>query len=155
MIEEVDAYFQKISQEILDSEIFQSEKRYLAHSNISVYEHSYNVAKRAYRLAKKKNLDIDYRSLIRGALLHDFYLYDWHKKGEGHRLHGFRHPFIAYKNATKYFKINKIEGNIIKSHMFPLVFWVLPLSKEARLVIKSDRNEAIKETFSKKEKEHL
>ncbi len=155
MMEEVDAYFQKISQEILDNEIFQSEKKYLAHSSISVYEHSYNVAKRAYCLAKKKNLDIDYKSLIRGALLHDFYLYDWHKKGEGHRLHGFRHPFTAYKNATKYFKINKLEGNIIKSHMFPLLFWVMPLSKEARLVIKSDRHEAIKETFGKKKKEHL
>lgn len=32
---------------------------------------------------------VNYGSLIRGALLHDYFLYDRHDKSNGHRRHGF------------------------------------------------------------------
>ncbi len=147
-----DSYFSNIAYEVLASPIYERLKSFSAHGSISVYEHSLAVAEYAYLYAKKKNLDIDYRSLIRGALLHDFYLYDWHRSGEGHKLHGFRHPFFAFRNAKKHFVINQIESNIIRSHMFPLVFWCWPRYKEAWIVMKSDRHCAWCETFKKKEK---
>ncbi len=146
-----DAYFIEVAKEIIESEIYRKMKDYCAHGNISVYEHSLYVAEYAYLYAKKKGLDLDYKSLIRGALLHDFYLYDWHRSGEGHKLHGFRHPFFAYRNAKKNFAINDIEGNIIKAHMFPIVFWCIPRYKETWVVIKADRHCAYYETMKKKE----
>ncbi len=146
-----DSYFKEVAEEIISSEIYARMKDYCAHGSVSVYEHSLLVAEYAYLYAKKKGLDIDYRSLIRGALLHDFYLYDWHKSGEGHKLHGFRHPFFAYHNAKKHFAINKKEANIIRSHMFPLVFWSFPNCKESWIVIKSDRHCAYCETMKKQE----
>ncbi len=146
-----DAYFIEVAKEIIESDIYMKMKDYCAHGNISVYEHSLYVAEYAYLYAKKKGLDLDYKSLIRGALLHDFYLYDWHRSGEGHKLHGFRHPFFAYRNAKKHFSINDIEGNIIKAHMFPIVFWCIPRYKETWVVIKADRHCAYYETMKKKE----
>jgi uncharacterized protein len=80
--------------------------------------------------------------LIRGALLHDYYLYDWHKKHKGHRLHGFRHPSWALHNALMVYDLSKKERNIIRSHMFPLTFLHWPHSKEAWIVSKMDHKEA-------------
>ena len=37
------------------------------------------------------SIKINEKSLIRGALLHDYFLYDWHKSDQGHRLHAFFH----------------------------------------------------------------
>ncbi len=148
----VDPYFDRIASPILFHPLFLSMKKYYAHGDTSVYEHSLSVAIHSYRYAKSRNLNLDYSSLIRGALLHDFYLYDWHHSGGGHKLHGFRHPFFAYKNAKKYFSINKKEGNIIRSHMFPFVFWILPLSKEAWIVLKNDKRCAIGEMKKGKNK---
>ncbi len=87
-------------------------------------------------------------NLIQGAILHDFYLYDWHngrKRPEG--LHGFNHPKIAVKNAKKYFNINKQVENIIASHMFPLTITKIPKSKEAFIVSIADKICAIKESL--------
>lgn len=149
----VDEYFDEIALPILSDPLYRRLKDYYAHGTVTVYEHSLSVAIYAYEYAKGKNYDIDYKALIRGALLHDFYLYDWHRSGEGHKFHGFRHPFFAYRNAKKHFSITSKEGNIIRAHMFPLVFWVFPRYKESRLVIKSDRHCAYIETFHKRKKE--
>ena len=35
-------------------------------------------------------------------------------------LHGFRHPATALRNARKHFALNKVEENVIISHMWPL-----------------------------------
>jgi hypothetical protein len=42
-------------------------------------------------------------------MLHDFYLYDWHETGPGHRLHGFTHPAPAAENAARCFGISRKE----------------------------------------------
>ena len=44
-------------------------------------------------------MNVDKRSLIRGALLHDYFLYDWHDKNKPAKFHGFTHPKIAFENA--------------------------------------------------------
>ncbi|MBW2345619.1 MAG: phosphohydrolase, partial [Deltaproteobacteria bacterium] len=48
----------------------------------------------------------------------DLFFYDWLR--EGPRLHGFRHPAIAHRNARKIATLSKKEEDIIKKHMWPL-----------------------------------
>lgn len=56
----------------------QSEKNFRQHGRMSVYEHSLAVARMCLRIAKYFPGEVDMRSLVRGALLHDYFLYDWH-----------------------------------------------------------------------------
>jgi uncharacterized protein len=147
---EVDAYFYEVADPILNNEEYQTLKTFVAHADFSVYSHSIAVAMLSYQYGKNHHLDLDYRSLIRGALLHDYYLYDWHKSHKGHRLHGFRHPAWSLHNAALKYNLNKIECNIIRSHMWPLTFFHFPHSKEAWIVSKMDHKEAWYETKHKK-----
>ena len=86
------------------------------------------------------------KALVKGALLHDYFLYDWHEKRKGHHFHGFTHPGTALKNAEKEYELGDIERNIISRHMFPLTV-VPPMCREAWLVCLADKYCAVKETF--------
>lgn len=60
--------------------------------------------------------------LARGALLHDFFHYDWRvaKPRSGGR-HGFDHPREALENAEASFgPLSRVERNIVLRHMWPL-----------------------------------
>src|SRR5699024_9124001 len=116
----------------------QKEKELIQHFNVNCYEHSLAVAYLSVSLAYKFNVEVDMRSLIRGALLHDYFLYDCHEKDESHKLHGFSHAMTALKNASKDFELNEIEEDIIKKHMFPLNI-ALPRYKESVLVTMADK----------------
>ena len=136
--------------EILDHPKMKELLKYRAHGKTSLYRHSVNVAKTSYGLCKKLNLDVDYNTLIQGALLHDFYLYDWHEyKAQGgvSKLHGFTHAKRAKNNAVKYFNIDKEVQDIIVSHMWPLNLKSKPASKEALVVCLVDKYCALKETL--------
>ena len=122
------------------------QKNYIQHGNVSVYEHCLRVAYLSIEIVTKFNLNVNIRSLIRGALLHDYFLYDWHIKDKSHRLHGFTHPKTAYKNASKEFYLNDIEKDIIIKHMFPLVIFP-PKYLESHIVTIADKISALKETF--------
>lgn len=88
------------------------------------------------------------RSLIRAALLHDYFLYDWHDWDNGtHRLHGFTHGKTAMRNAIRDFKLNQIERDSIEHHMFPLTPYP-PKYIEGYLVTAADKISATKETLS-------
>lgn len=67
---------------------------------------------------KKLHLKLDIQSLVRGSLLHDYFLYDWHNSP--YKLHGFIHAKVALDNANRDFVLNNIEKDIIARHMFPL-----------------------------------
>lgn len=95
--------------------------QYMQHGNVNVYQHCINVALMSCRIACRFNLNVNYSSLIRGALLHDYFLYDWHEPSREHRLHGFTHPRRALKNAQEDFELTHIETDIILRHMFPLI----------------------------------
>lgn len=83
----------KILNEIRESSRFKNSKKFIQHGKTSVYMHSVSVAYMSCYIAEKYNLSVDYYSLITGALLHDYFLYDWHDKEDGHkRPHGFYHP---------------------------------------------------------------
>ena len=104
--------------DILQYEKYQKLKEFNHHWEFSIFEHCVNVAYYSYIIAKK--LKLDYVSTVRGAMLHDFFLYNWktHKPKEG--VHGKVHPIIAYKNASEKFELNEKEKDIILKHMFPV-----------------------------------
>ncbi|MCR5350286.1 MAG: HD domain-containing protein [Acholeplasmatales bacterium] len=142
--------FKDYLEEFIKNEKYKELKKYISHGKTTLLNHSINVAYLAYSYAiKKKNKNYDIKSIVRGALLHDFYLYDWHDKNHK-RPHGFFHPKAAYENAIKYFDVNKIEENIIKTHMFPLTLFKIPKYKESRLVQKMDKKATFMEIKNKK-----
>ena len=123
----------------------QEEKLAKQHGSTSVYQHSINVAYLSLWLAGRLPLRTDRRALVRGALLHDYFLYDWHQKDPSHRLHGFHHPKTALGNAQRDYHLNWKEKNIIARHMFPLIP-VPPQCREAWIVCLADKWCALGET---------
>lgn len=98
-------------------------------------------------LGKCFHIHVDAKSLICGAFLHDFYLYDWHKADDSHHLHGFHHPAVALQNAREYFHPNSIEEDIIVNHMWPLTLTKIPRSCEAIIVCLVDKWCSVCETL--------
>ena len=131
----------KYGGDILKSENFKSSANNIQHSNVSVMKHSMKVAYASMWLANKLRLKCNKEDLVRGALLHDYFLYDWHD--DEHRglknLHGFYHPGVALKNAMKEYTLTDKQKNIISSHMWPLTFRHIPRCKEAWVVTAADK----------------
>ena len=121
-------------------------KKFIQHGTTTVYSHCRNVAYMSLRIARFFKAKVDTQSLVRGALLHDYYLYDWHDKAARPKLHGYYHPGIALKNAKRTLKLNSIEEDIIIHHMFPLT-WPWPKTKEGWIVSLADKLCSLYETF--------
>lgn len=117
----VSGIFHRIAAPLLKSEKFKMMDRFTQHGNTSCLKHSLAVAYYSLLMVEKLGLRCDRESLVRGALLHDYFLYDWHDKDRSHSLHGFRHPRTALNNAVRDFELNAVEQDIIHKHMFPLV----------------------------------
>lgn len=130
----------KHASDILDSDNFQSTRNYIQHGSIPVYRHCIDVAWQSIAISKLLGIQCSERELIRGALLHDYFLYDWHDKTRENyqMLHGFYHPGIALKNAGKEYDLTPREKDIIKKHMWPLTV-VPPLCREAWIVTIADK----------------
>lgn len=139
--------FSEVINELHTKSRFSMTKNFIQHGDVSVYQHCIFVAYISCRIASKFNLEVDKKSLIRGALLHDYFLYDWHDKNKPTKLHGFTHPKIAFKNASEDLKLNEIEKDIILHHMFPLNP-APPTSKEAWIICLADKICATRETLS-------
>ncbi len=126
-------------------------KDFIQHGETTVFEHCVAVAKYslliAYFLERVFKISVDKDSLVRGALLHDYFLYDWHIKGQARGLHGFTHPAVAKENASRDFDLNDIEKDIIAKHMFPLTPF-LPRHRESFIVSLADKWCATAETFN-------
>lgn len=144
-------YNDKLFQEVLGELYTQSRlamlDQYIQHGNTSLLEHCIYVAQLSYRLALFLRLPVNHRKLIRGALLHDYFLYDWHIKDSSHALHGFRHPKTAYKNARRDIgQLSAVEKDIILKHMFPLTL-VPPKYIESLIVCLADKLCSLYEIF--------
>lgn len=133
--------------DILSSPHMVSEKRFMQHGRVSCYEHSLRVAEKSVAIAGHMPFRINERALVRGALLHDYFLYDWHEKDRSHRLHGFHHAGRALENATRDFSLSLLERDIIKKHMFPLNLCP-PRYRESWIVCLADKWCAIEEIFA-------
>ena len=130
MLDIKDKEYKRIVKDILRNEEFK--KLYnIEHHGISRYEHLLKISYKSYIAAKK--LHLDYRSVARGGLLHDFYLDGDERSGKRKFLDTFTHPTKALETSRINFNLNEKEENIIVSHMFP-TFPVLPRYKESILV---------------------
>lgn len=123
-----------------------SSREFCQHGETSVYLHSIRVAYYSLILAELLHLTQHRRELVRGALLHDYFLYDWHEKDSSHRLHGFHHPKTALRNASQDFVLSRLEEDIIVKHMFPLVP-VPPTRLESWIVCMVDKGCSLYETM--------
>lgn len=132
--------------DILVSDGIKSEKKFMQHGDTSVYEHSLNVAYLSLFIARFLNIRVNERAIVRGALLHDYFLYDWHVKCEKNRKHGFSHAGRALENARRDFALNAVEEDIIKKHMFPLNI-APPKYRESVIVCIADKIGAAAETL--------
>ena len=129
-------------------------RTFIQHGKITTYDHCFRVAAMSYKINKLFRLKSDEKVLIRGAFLHDYFLYDWHKKKakfrnlkEFFKLHGFMHPSYAAANAKRDFGIGEKEENIIKSHMWPLTVTKVPRCREAVIVCIADKLTSATETI--------
>lgn len=120
--------------------------KFIQHGRTSCLLHTLAVAYYSVKLAEMLHIKVHQRELIKGALLHDYFLYDWHKPRKGHNIHGFTHPKTALRNAERDFGLNNLERDIIKKHMFPLTPKP-PASREAWLVCCVDKWCSLREAF--------
>lgn len=144
-------FLQTINDIITDKEFIKL-KKFRHHIKSNVYDHSVKVAYLCYKHHKRFKLRGDIRELLRGALLHDYYLYDWHKKSPETRLHGIKHPKKALSNALKaYPDLTMREIDMIRHHMFPLTLSP-PRTSYGWIVCFYDKIAAISDYFSKRKK---
>ena len=118
---------------------------YRQHGDTSCLLHSLAVALYCVRVARLLRIQVRTAALVRGALLHDYFLYDWHEKNAAHRLHGFHHPRTALSNASRDYVLTEVERDIISKHMFPLTPRP-PRYRESLLVCLVDKGCSLYET---------
>lgn len=120
---------------------------FVQHGRTSCLLHSVAVAYYSERLAQTLGVKYRENDLLCGALLHDYFLYDWHTAGN--RIHGFTHPKTALRNAERDFKLSRVERDIIRKHMFPLTL-LPPACRESLFVCLVDKACSIYEIAAKK-----
>lgn len=121
--------FNSIVKDIINNEDFNKLNKEL-HHGITRYDHSVRVARWTYHLSKILKMK-RMKDTTRAALLHDFYI-DEDLKGNGVSKLG-THPNVALENSLKHYKLDDIQKDIIKSHMFPCNLSI-PKYKESWLV---------------------
>lgn len=139
-----------IEEKLREKEEFSLLEKYIQHGKVSTYQHVRSVAEMSCRLNRcLLNSSADSHALVKGALLHDFYLYDWHEK-KLRQLHGYNHPKAAYDNARRIYDVDEKVGGIILSHMWPLTLRSVPRTKEAFIVSLADKIISTRETLFKR-----
>lgn len=128
------------------------EEAFTQHGDTSCLLHSIAVAYYSYRLAKKLgSVGFCLPELIRGALLHDYFLYDWHENAfPPNGLHGYSHPYTAWQNASRDFTLTERECDIIRKHMFPLTLTKVPKYRESVVVMLTDKWCSLLEVFGRR-----
>ncbi len=122
--------------------------QYIQHGQVTCFWHSIAVAYVSLWILSFLKIRHDKKSLIVGALLHDYFLYDWHSAEKWHRWHGFRHPGFALRNAKRDIKLSKRSEDVITKHMFPLTIKP-PVYRESVVVCIVDKGCSIYEFFKK------
>ena len=141
-----DRYFNDFFRYISNSGQFSKTRQFIQHGDTSVYSHCVAVAYVSLWFSYRLHISVSKQSLLMGAFLHDYFLYDWHEKSDWHKWHGFSHPLRAAGNAHRIFHIGKRERQIIESHMWPLTLRHVPETREAAIVCISDKSCSFYET---------
>ncbi|ANE23257.1 hypothetical protein AAY81_09275 [Denitrobacterium detoxificans] len=122
----------------------QSMNDFVQHGAVSTYAHCRNVTDASFWINRHLGFHADEPTLVTAALLHDFYLYDWH--GSGWR-HSYRHPLCASRNAQARFGISERTASAIESHMWPIGITRPPRTREALVLCIADKYCALLETL--------
>ena len=143
------AEIERHAKDILESRNFRRSDSFIQHGAVSVRSHCLSVAECSLLIEKRLNrlgVRCAERDLVRGALLHDYFLYDWHGRpgGDHRRLHGFYHPGVALRNAGREYALSERERDIIAKHMWPLTVKP-PLCREAWIVTAADKYCSLRE----------
>ena len=98
----------KLAEYLQDSAVCYMDE-YVQHGTTSTLQHCLSVVHISCAMAEKLHIRVNYENLIVGALLHDFYLYDWHthqdegsdavsrqRRGTAHH----HHPYVAADAAV-------------------------------------------------------
>ncbi|MDO4398331.1 MAG: HD family phosphohydrolase [Oscillospiraceae bacterium] len=129
--------FLKACGDIYNSPQLKSLEKYEQHFKINRLQHIRSVAYLSFLIARK--LKLNYVETARAAVMHDLFYYDWRENDLSHKLHGYRHPGFALKNA--YYlcgTLSERERDIIKKHMWPLTP-ALPRYPESFVVTMMDK----------------
>ena len=147
--EEQKARLEDLYQSFLHDEKVLRMKEISIHRGSNCYEHSFKVAKKAIKRAlRHKEGTVNLEVVLIGAILHDYYLYDWRKDRTRLKKHGKNHPGIAIENAVRDFDISEEVKKVIKSHMWPINIKTFPNTKEARIVSLADKSVTSGESLS-------
>ena len=139
--------FLSLVRDIIRSDEFRSMKQYKHHVKCSLYDHSVKVAYLCYKHHLRFGMKTDIADFVRGAILHDYYLYDLHGDGASHRFHWFKHPKAALQKALeKYPCLTYTQRDMIVHHMFPLTL-MPPKTAEGWLVCLYDKIAAVSDRF--------
>ncbi len=130
--------FYEYGSDILETKEYQLLDEFVQHGGISCRQHCVGVAFFSLAFVRHWGITCDERALVRGALLHDYFLYDWHDKACWHAWHGFSHAATALHNAERDFQLTEKEKEIIRKHMWPLNLSP-PMTREAWVVTIVDK----------------
>ena len=108
--------FMRLAAPLLESPMVAKLAEYAHHGNKNRLDHVTEVARLSFYWGRRLSLDCSV--IVRGALLHDLFFYDWFR--EGPRLHGLRHHNIALDNARQVTTLEPKEVDVIIRHMWPL-----------------------------------
>ncbi|MCR5786028.1 MAG: HD domain-containing protein [Eubacterium sp.] len=142
--------FEEIVKEYKNHPAVLSMKKYIQHGKITTYDHCEDVAKHCFWINRRLKLGADENSLVIGAFLHDFYLYDWHFSTEESKGHATGHAGRAKNNAVKHFGVSEKIQRIIEGHMWPVNITKFPREREAAILVFTDKYCSLVETLFKR-----
>lgn len=143
-----DKNYLSLVKDILENEEFNKMSE-IKHHDSNRLQHSLKVSYYSYKISKK--LHLNYKSVARGGLLHDFFFVrtvDYKKIKDKVKLYTINHPKMAAMNAKKLFDLSDMEEDIIRTHMFPIDIKI-PKYAESWVVSSVDKVVSIFE-FTKK-----
>ena len=148
-----DMQYVNIVEDILNNKEFGKTKE-IVHG-LDRMGHSLRVSYYSYKISKI--LGLDYKSAARAGLLHDFFLQNNQESNLKERAQTLvKHPQYAVENASKEFRLNELEKDIITTHMFPvapkipryLESWVVNLVDDAVAIAEVGYNARDKITYA-------
>lgn len=139
--------YEELAAPLLSNEQVQRMDSFIQHGTTSTLDHTQRVARASLSLARALRLKVDEQDLIDAALLHDFYLYDWHDRSTSKPNHATKHPLYAAANARELLDVNPHVASIIETHMWPLPPARVPASAEAWVVCAADKWCSLVETI--------
>ena len=121
---------------------------YPQHGSTSCLMHCIGVAYMCIKLTHALPFTrFEKKEMVRAALLHDYFLYDWHDPQSHELPHAGNHASVALRNASELLELTEREKNMIESHMFPISFSKYPKYRESVVLIVSDKICALYETL--------